>query len=79
MSWMWSARLYNALIAALSRYSTAVRSTVSRAPPEAASVVAVMSAWLKLSMLLRSISPAAMTACGIEGERRGHHAILAVR
>lgn len=57
MSWMWSARLYNALIAALSRYSTAVRSTVSRGPPEAASVVAMMSAWLKLSMLLRSISP----------------------
>ena len=26
-------------------------------PPEAASVVAVVSAWLKLSMLLRSISP----------------------
>jgi hypothetical protein len=62
MSLMWSVLAYRALIAALSRYSTALRSTVSVSPLPAASVVAVARARLNSSMLLWSISPTAISA-----------------
>ena len=84
---MWSARVNKALMAALSKYSTAVRSTVSVSPVRATSAAAALRAWSKASTLLKSISPAAIdqhglpvaAARGVEGERCGHHVILADR
>ena len=86
MTWIWPARAYRALMAALSRYSIALRSTVSVPPLLAASVAAAVRAWLNASILLRSISPdcdqheiVIVAARGVEGERRGHQVILADR
>ena len=86
MSLMWSAWLHKALMAALSRYSTALRSTVSMPPLPAASrcggaerlVERVDVAQIDLPR--RDQHECAVVATrGVEGEQRGHQVILADR
>ena len=86
MRWMWSARANKALMAALSRYSTALRSTVSFPPLPAASadgggeglVECVDVAQIDFPRRDQHEFPVVATR-GVEGERRGHQVILADR
>ena len=83
---MWSARANKALMAALSRYSTSLRSTVSVPPSLLAAAVALVERFVERVDVAQIDFPGrdqhqlpVAATHGVEGERRGHQVILADR